>query len=138
MKPALIWTFISGILTLSIFIPTINQNKSINGYIYYFHSLNCHQNSQSSFVIMGKQVAVCSRCTGIYLGAFLSGLILIFFKIKTKQYPYYLLLCVPMLLDVIALHLKFYEPILLLKSITGLLASVGVTLTILPRLNRTN
>ncbi len=40
-------------------------------FIYYIYSFVCHQDPARSFFLMGNQLAVCSRCTGIYSGAFL-------------------------------------------------------------------
>lgn len=37
--------------------------------IFQFFSLSCHQDPARSFWIAGAPLAVCTRCTGIYLGA---------------------------------------------------------------------
>lgn len=54
-----------------------------------FHLL-CHQDPERSFYIGGSQMAVCSRCIGIY-GAFVVGVILMPFwvLIKKVKFRYY-------------------------------------------------
>lgn len=54
-----------------------------------FHLL-CHQDPERSFYIGGSQMAVCSRCIGIYTG-FLAGVILmpILVLIKKVNFRYY-------------------------------------------------
>ena len=42
--------------------------------IQFFFSFVCHQVRDRSFVLWGYPVAVCHRCTGIYLGLFLGSL----------------------------------------------------------------
>jgi len=44
----------------------------INKIIYYSFSKICHQAESRCFYIFGNQMAVCSRCLGIYIG-FLAG-----------------------------------------------------------------
>ncbi|MBZ5534975.1 MAG: DUF2085 domain-containing protein [Acidobacteriia bacterium] len=44
--------------------------------LYFMFSPVCHQRADRSFFAFGHHLAVCNRCTGIYLGA-LAGLLLI-------------------------------------------------------------
>jgi uncharacterized membrane protein len=43
--------------------------------LYLVFSPICHQNPQRSFMLAGHSLAVCHRCTGMYLGLFLGSLI---------------------------------------------------------------
>jgi Predicted membrane protein (DUF2085) len=45
---------------------------------YLVGSLLCHQRPERSFVLWGSQMPVCARCTGIYAGAALAALALLF------------------------------------------------------------
>ena len=49
-----------------------NLASPINKIIYYSFSKICHQAESRCFFIFGNQMAVCSRCLGIYIG-FLAG-----------------------------------------------------------------
>jgi uncharacterized membrane protein len=44
---------------------------------YSIGSLVCHQQQNRSFVIAGRQMPVCARCTGLYASALVGGLIAI-------------------------------------------------------------
>jgi len=43
--------------------------------VYLFFSPICHQIPERSFAVLGHPVAVCHRCSGIYLGLFLGSFI---------------------------------------------------------------
>jgi uncharacterized membrane protein len=43
--------------------------------VYFFFSRICHQMPARSFAILGYSIAVCHRCSGIYLGFFIGSLI---------------------------------------------------------------
>lgn len=75
-----------------------------SGLIYFFFSKICHQMPDRSFSIFGKQLAVCSRCSGLYFG-FLAGSLSypLFHSMKIKQIPdrkLLLLSGVPVALDI--------------------------------------
>jgi len=57
-----------------------------SGLIYFLFSRVCHQMASRSFFIFGHQLAVCSRCTGIYFGFFASTLFF-FLLIKIRKVP---------------------------------------------------
>ena len=42
--------------------------RTPSGMTYLFFSRLCHQQTSRSFLLCGKQFAVCARCTGIYFG----------------------------------------------------------------------
>jgi uncharacterized membrane protein len=44
--------------------------------LYFMFSPVCHQRADRSFFVFGHHLAVCNRCSGIYLGA-LAGLLLV-------------------------------------------------------------
>ena len=49
--------------------------KITAGILYLLWSPFCHQDSQRSFMLFGHRMAVCHRCTGIYVGFFLAALV---------------------------------------------------------------
>ncbi len=75
---------------------------------------------------------VCSRCTGIYFGTFISSLISIFYKhqfnLKTK---YLYLLSIPMIVDVMSITFNFYDYNKFVSAFTGLLFGSAVFVYIL-------
>lgn len=110
----------------------------------------CHRIGDHSFFIAGRQLPLCARCSGTYLGA-LAGLIMLGLRGKGgagrfPARPYLLVLGLFMLgwaLDglnsVLALvnlpHL--YEPSNRLRLVTGALEGVAVAAVLLPALNLT-
>jgi uncharacterized membrane protein len=47
---------------------TTNGFESLATQIYNFFSYICHQKPERSFYVLGYQIAVCSRCFGVYFG----------------------------------------------------------------------
>lgn len=58
-----------------------------SGLVYFGFSKVCHQMASRSFFLFGHQLAVCSRCTGIYAGFLISSLAFfpIYFILKKEK-----------------------------------------------------
>ena len=95
-------------------------------FLKYNYSIVCHTQPEKLLEVGSFKTLTCSRCTGIYLGGFLSGLIiLIGFKklISTKNL---LFSSIPIFIDVIFYSVGFYSYSKYLALLTGLLlGSVG-------------
>jgi uncharacterized membrane protein len=66
-----------GAWLLMIVLPPVfaaNGNSAFSSPLYHFFSYICHQMPARSFHLMDHQLAVCSRCFGVYFGL-LAGLI---------------------------------------------------------------
>ena len=70
-------------LNIIIFIPSLTHNDLIRESIYNLFSFVCHQDKSLSFVINSHKLAVCSRCTGIYQGFLIGGIM--FFTLFKKN-----------------------------------------------------
>lgn len=57
-----------------IVVPALTHGSALSANLYHFFSHVCHQMSERSFHIGEHQLAVCSRCFGVYFGLF-AGLI---------------------------------------------------------------
>ncbi|NOZ61823.1 MAG: DUF2085 domain-containing protein [Calditrichaeota bacterium] len=75
-----------GLILLAPYLASRGHSFS-SGMIYFFFSKVCHQMASRSFFIFGHQLAVCSRCTGIYFGFFASTLFF-FLLIKMKKFSH--------------------------------------------------
>lgn len=53
--------------------------------LYFFFSFVCHQIPERSFLVCGHPLAVCHRCSGIYLGLFLAACIDLSFVHKSTR-----------------------------------------------------
>jgi len=68
--------FVFAFLNLVIVTPVISVYfglEFLSPWPYFFFSPICHQESERCFVVAGTALAVCQRCTGIYLGLFLGS-----------------------------------------------------------------
>jgi uncharacterized membrane protein len=112
------------------------EHRFSSGLIYFFFSKICHQIPERSFFLFGKQLAVCSRCAGLYFG-FLIGAILYLFIYKLKRVtipsPKYLLIaCIPIGIDVFIRTFHIAENTFATRSITGLILGVTSLFFVIP------
>lgn len=126
--------FFTAIWFLGIISPCFNNDLTNAFYPFQkqIYSTVCHQNINKSFNYNNVPFLVCARCTGIYTGALISALVIIFYSKQFVFKTYYLImLAAPMLLDVILLSFGVYNYIHSLSAITGLLFGSSVFLYIL-------
>ena len=112
------------------------EHRFSSGLIYFFFSKICHQIPERSLFIFGKQMAVCSRCTGLYFG-FLIGAILypIIFKtnrIKTPSPKYLILACIPIAIDISIRTFHIAENTFTSRLITGLILGITSLIFVVP------
>jgi len=103
------------------------------GFLYQFFHPICHQLEERSFHIAGRQLAVCSRCSSIYL-AFLAGTILLPLVAK-RVVPSRLLLALsvaPMLLDVLTGALGLHEVSNATRAVTGAMFGLVIPFFVIP------
>jgi uncharacterized membrane protein len=104
--------------------------------IYRFFSPLCHQLDSRSFSLFGHPLAVCARCTGIYLG-FLAGLIILLLALKEplKRVPrrgYLFLFLAPAVLDFLLGISGIYASPGVLRSFTGFMLGLILPFYIMP------
>lgn len=121
----LVWCF--GFLFASIF------PKSgvivIYPIIKQIYSVVCHQTGYKSFEVNGFHFLVCARCTGIYFGALVGSVLLLFIRKPINLKPrYFLVACLPILLDVFAYSTGIYSYNKIIAFITG---AISGSITIL-------
>jgi uncharacterized membrane protein len=103
-------------------VPYIEELMYLNLIVDRAYSLVCHQDNEkliSSGIYSSK---VCSRCAGIYSGAVISMVILLFIKIKKSVSIKYLLIsAIPLLLDILFYNMGIYSYSTLIAYSTGIL-----------------
>jgi uncharacterized membrane protein len=104
--------------------------------LYRFFAPICHQIDGRSFHLFGFPLAVCSRCSSIYI-AFLAGTLLypLIYNLQRPAMPPRLLLLVallPMVFDAGTGFLGFYEATFLSRTLTGALFGLLLPLYIIP------
>ena len=112
------------------------EHQFSSGLIYFFFSKICHQIPERSFFIYGKQLAVCSRCTGLYFG-FLFGAIFYPFifklnQLRTPSLKYLLLASIPIGVDIFIRTFQIAENTFASRVITGLILGAMTVIFIIP------
>jgi len=120
--------FLSALILSGVFLPAIfiKKNPGLARFIFSLYAPLCHQRPERCYQLGGQQLAVCSRCLGVYTGFFISTLLYPFFKprlkIKIGQKPNLLIwFALPMAADVLAGWLNLWASPLPFKTLTGLL-----------------
>jgi len=108
----------------------------VSSLLYRFFDPICHQIDGRSYHLFGSPLAVCSRCSSIYI-AFLAGTILypLIYDINRPRMPSRTLLLValaPMVFDAGTGFLGLYEASFLTRTLTGALFGLVLPLFILP------
>ncbi len=78
-----------------------NDHSQIANAIYSMYRFVCHQMPSHSYFIFGEQMAICERCTAIYLSMAVGGLIYAMLRQRVKALPFkwYILFLVPIAVD---------------------------------------
>ncbi|HEK86703.1 MAG: DUF2085 domain-containing protein [Candidatus Saccharicenans sp.] len=121
---------ISGLILFSVFLAPLfyNRQPTLSAFIYLLYSPLCHQQPSRSYFIFGHQLAVCSRCLGIYAGFFLSALIYPIWKRKLTGWissrPMLIIVsAIPMGIDFFSNLLGIASSPLWIKTISGVIWS---------------
>ena len=106
------------------------------GLIYRAYSFLCHQMPERSFHLEGHQLAVCSRCTGIYTGFAASVLFYPLVRsLKRADSParvWLLLACVPMAIDFALGFFGVWENTHFSRFATGAIFGAACALFVVP------
>ena len=102
--------------------------------IYKFYSIICHQYESRSMHIFVYKIAVCARCTGIYLGFFFGCVLLPIIPIKKlpRSITAWCIISIPMVADVLLDTLGIHSSTIITRVITGLFFGVGSGLILTP------
>lgn len=99
----------------------------------FFHPI-CHQLEGRSFTIFGEPLAVCARCSSIYIG-FLAGTLafpFLYRRMRMSSRTLLVMAGLPMLLDVVGGMFGVHEVTILTRSITGAFFGVSLPFVVLP------
>jgi uncharacterized membrane protein len=103
-----------------------HRSASAGAIVYLFFSPICHQIPERSFAFLGHPVAVCHRCSGIYLGLFLGSLIENSFMHRSPRIRRIWVLSgmTPLLLDLILPLTGIWAGTYLIRFLTGLIFGI--------------
>lgn len=104
--------------------------------LYQSFALVCHQRPERSFHWHGFPLAVCARCTGVYVGIAVGLLLYPFVRdLREREFParhWLVVAALPMLLDVVGQGIGWWQNTAIARSLTGLVLGVGVAFFLLP------
>jgi uncharacterized membrane protein len=112
------------------------NHGSTAGVIYAAFSKICHQRPERSFFIMGYPLAVCSRCTGLYVGFSLAlityPLVRSLQTVTAPDRKWLFLAAVPMALDFTLTFTGIWENTHSSRFLTGLLLGSVAVFYVMP------
>ena len=139
-----IWALTTAItlaVLVLIIVAPLSQSGNLAGFsctIYKAFSFICHQIPERSFHVARHPFAVCSRCTGLYAGIALAGLIYPLARsLKRTDTPrriWLILAAVPLLIDFVLGYFSIWENTHLSRFLTGALLSSVAVFYIMPGL----
>ena len=110
---------------------TINfkKNKKVNFFTYeqlmrLGKSSGCHQISERSFFIRGKQFPICARCTGVLIGKFMAYILFFLYTLPPK---FYIMGCTVMFIDWFIQYIGLFTSTNLRRLITGIIGGYSLT-----------
>ena len=139
-----VWISVS-IIALAIIVAIVgaplalaNGHATLAGDIYKAFSFLCHQLPDRSFHIEGHQFAVCSRCTGLYVGFALTALAYPLIRplraTTTPALIWLILAAVPLLIDFSLGYFNIWANTHASRFLTGALLSSVAVFYIIPGL----
>ncbi|MBC7361248.1 MAG: DUF2085 domain-containing protein [Candidatus Aminicenantes bacterium] len=122
----LLTILVSGLILGGVFLAPLTSWRwpLLSKFVYLLYSPLCHQQPERSYFLNGHQLAVCSRCLGIYSGFFLSSLIYPTWRRSfrlwiTSRPLLIILMATPMGVDVFFNLIKLWSSPLILRTIVG-------------------
>ncbi len=126
----------AAILLAPVLAVTKGGVSSCTGVLYAFFSPVCHQIGHRSFHVFGEPLAVCSRCSAIYLGFLLGAVVYPFFRSIDRPVtpPRWLVILavLPMVLDVLPGMVGLHTVTLTSRVVTGGIFGIILPFVVLP------
>ena len=129
---------VASVCVILIFIaPYLMYTKNKFGFLIYFiFSPLCHQIPERSFHLFGFPLAVCSRCTGIYLGLLIGTIIYPLFRnLENTTLPspkIFILISLPMGIDAFGNIINLWISPNFVRSATGIIWGIILPFYLIP------
>lgn len=119
-----------------IFSAPLLSDHSFAPHIYTVYEYVCHQQPAYSFQLNGAPLALCIRCTAIYVGFFVGTIVLPIVNsriLSYTQYRFYIVvLAIPMIVDFLASWTTGYSSTVATRIVSGGLFGIGAALLLVP------
>lgn len=100
----------------------------------FFHKI-CHQYDSRTFFLFEHKLAVCIRCTSIYVGFFVGIACVPLFRKRSLQFfPWFVIASLPMLIDVLLDIVGIHSSTSLTRLSTGMLFGIIAAIVLTPSL----
>lgn len=121
------------ILTTAFLAPYL-ESRMIPESRFFYASLShvCHQAPTRCFWVFGSNMALCTRCFGIFSALFLTGLVMGWSGIKKIRWKTPLLLILPAVIDGAAGIFGWWKSTNVLRFLTGIMAGTGAAIALFP------
>ena len=117
----------------------INISPGIAAALYLSMKPICHQMASRSFFIAGNKMALCTRCTGIFAGLAVFGIISLILRERARiSMRVMMIFIAPMAIDGVAQIFGLWMTPNLPRFITGVLAGFGIVFWIYPIIFESN
>lgn len=137
-----IWCFfIVGALLIPLIIP---NHPMVAFLMNLFYKPTCHQIPNRCFSIAGNSMSICTRCTGIYIGMIVGGIIYRYIAISLKNWlrkrpnglilP--ILLALPLFVDGTLAKIAIHDSSNIFRLLTGILFGLAVVSLIFPDIEK--
>ncbi len=115
-------------IAFDILFPDYKDNFIVSFILKNFWGNVCHQEHNKSLSIDGSYMLVCSRCTGIYFGAWVISFISLFIRQMKINLSLIIICALPMLADILLYNLRIYEYSKAIAFFSGVIFSSGVVI----------
>lgn len=127
--------FLFAVLTIAcagiafdILFPDYKDNFIVSFILKNFWGNVCHQEHNKSLSINGTYLMVCSRCAGIYFGAWFVSFISMFIKQIKINLSLIIICTIPMLADILFYNIRIYEYSKVIAFFSGVIFSSSVVI----------
>ena len=117
----------------------VNISPGIAAAFYLSMKPLCHQIAERSFFIAGNKMALCARCTGIFAGLAIFGIISLILRERARiSMRTMMIFIAPMAIDGVAQIFGLWTTPNVPRFITGVLAGFGIVFWIYPIIFESN
>lgn len=131
------------LVTSSILAPYFAASGMIREYKFLnaLNSLICHQYPQRCLVLFDYKLGLCARCFSFFCSSLMFSVMFLFVDIniekKLRLLIFYSLIS-PLVVDGITQYFQFRVSTNFIRSITGSMAGIGVSIVLVPKYFRTS
>lgn len=120
-----IWGFLCAVIFAAPVLAAHSFHR-LSAVAYILFSSVCHQIPERSFILAGHPLAVCQRCSGIYIGLFIGSLVEIPFihRSPRARRNCILAMTIPIFLDALLPYTGLWENVPFTRFLTGLLFGI--------------